>query len=203
MTMSAENKTDEVKSTGRRYESIDALMRGEGVAKEIQDAVADLERETQLTKQLATIRAAAGLTQEQMAEKLGFSQSCISKWESGRDEDLDIKTIRAYSEVTGQRMGILIGKPLNHVEAIKLHVAAFQKRLLSLAALANQDQELESEINKFFAEACLNIFGILARCQQELPANSSGVEVRIQMIDERPSHPKRRSSSVQPETQPA
>jgi transcriptional regulator with XRE-family HTH domain len=195
-----ENKTvEEIKTTGRQYESIQALMRGEGISKEIQQAVKELERETHLTKQLACMRAAAGLTQEQLAEKLQCSQSCISKWEAGRDEDLEIRTIRAYSDATNQRIGLLIGKPLNHVEAINLHLSAMQRRLLALAALAREHDELESGINAFFAEACLNIFAILAKCQAQMPQSSTGTEVRIEMIDQRQASSKRHSSRTETE----
>ena len=184
-TTTTHEKDHTIKETGRRYGSVADLMRSEGVPKEVQDIVAELERETHLTKQLARMRATAGLTQEQLAEKMGCSQSCISKWESGRDEELDIHTLRGYSQATGQRIGLLIGTPFNHVEAINLHLSALQKRLLALAALARENGELQSDINSFFGESCFNIMQILAKCHQEMPAGG-GVEVRIQMIDTPP-----------------
>ena len=177
----AHEKDAATKTTGRRYGSVAELMRGEGVSQEVQNIVTEFEKETHLSNQLALMRTIAGLTQEQMAERLNCSQSCISKWESGRDEDLDIRTLRSYAEATKQRIGLIIGQPLNHVEAIKLHVAGIQKRLLALAALARENGDLEADINAFFGEACFNIIQLLARCQLEMP--TSGVEVRIQLLE--------------------
>jgi DNA-binding transcriptional regulator YiaG len=124
MTTTTHQKHATIKETGRRYGSVADLMRGECVPREVQEIVTELERETHLTKQLARMRVAAGLTQEQLAEKLHCSQSCVSKWESGRDDDLDLRTLRGYSEATGQRIGLLIGTPFNHVEAINMHLSA-------------------------------------------------------------------------------
>ena len=93
-----------------------------------------------------------------------------------------MRTMRGYSEATGRRIGVLIGKPMHHVEAINLHLAALQKRLLALADLARQNGELQHDINSFFGKSCFNIMQILAKCQQEMPAGG-GVEVTIQMIE--------------------
>jgi hypothetical protein len=69
-----------------------------------------------------------------------------------------------------------------------MHVSALQKRLLALAALARENDELEAEINKFFGEACFNIIRLLADCSQEMPQNGD-LEVRIQILEE-PTTPK-------------
>lgn len=143
MTTTTHEKDENIKGTGRRYGSVAELMSGECVPKEVQDMVTELGRETQLTKQLARMRLSAGMTQEQLAEKMGCSQSCISKWESGRDEELDIQTLLGYSKATGKRIALLIGTPFKHVEAINLHLSALQKRLLALAALAHENGELQ------------------------------------------------------------
>ncbi|MCE9612369.1 MAG: helix-turn-helix transcriptional regulator [Chthoniobacter sp.] len=204
MTTNTNDKDEAIKETGRRYGSVADLMRGEGVSREVQQIVTELEVETRVTKQLTHMRMSAGLTQEQLAEKMNCTQSCISKWESGRDEDLDIKTIRGYSQATGQRIGFLIGKPLHHVEAINLHLAALQKRLLALAALARENGELQDDINSFFGKSCFNIMQILAKCQQEMPPGGS-VEVKIQMIETPQLHsrPRGKICSAPPELVPA
>jgi transcriptional regulator with XRE-family HTH domain len=189
MNTTAENPEKGIpKTTTRRYASVAALMGGEGVPDEIREAVSELEKETHLTAQLTRMRIQAGLTQEEMAEAVGCTQGCVSKWESGRDEDLDIKTIRAYTKATGQRVGVLIGQPLNHAEAIKIHVAGIQKRLLALAKLSHANGELQAEINNFFGEFCLNIFSVMADASEVLPKNGD-VEVRIQLFETKLSKP--------------
>jgi hypothetical protein len=54
-----------------------------------------------------------------MAEARRCSQIAISKIESGRDEDLTIREIAAYAHASGERISVVFGKPLNHVEAVE------------------------------------------------------------------------------------
>ncbi len=181
--MSTELKKKEpAKTTTGRYSTVEELMVASGVSAETQQIVAELRKECQLTSQLALMRTAAGITQEQMADKVGCTQSCISKLESGNDEDITLKQLRAYAEVTGQRIGVGVGKPVSHVEAIKLHALGMRDHLQSLAKLAHGDHELEAGIEKFFSEAFFNILDILALSQRELP-NGGNIEFRLDIAE--------------------
>mgnify|MGYP000847092497 FL=1 len=174
-------KRGPARPTGKRYASVRDLLRGEKVASDVQSKVEELRQETSLTEILANLRVAAGLTQEQVAERLGVSQSAISKLESGRDEDLTVGEIRKYAELTGQRIALMFGKPLSHVEAVKVHALGIRQRLTALAALAHKDEELEPAIQGFFGEAFFNILDILAKCHQQMP-HKGGVQLKVEVI---------------------
>ena len=47
---------------------------------------------------LKLIRKGSGLTQKQVAEKLGVVESCYAKWEQGRNEP-GIEALRKLSEI--------------------------------------------------------------------------------------------------------
>lgn len=51
---------------------------------------------------LRACRERAGLSQEEMAEKMFNSQSCISKLETDR-KNLDLQTLIKWTEVTGAK----------------------------------------------------------------------------------------------------
>src|SRR5882724_11056357 len=92
------------KASGRRYSSVDELMRIEGFSQEIHAKVSEIEAATKVVEQLTLLRQMAGLTQEQMAPLLGFtSQGAVSKLESGQDEEITIGQIRKYVEASGER----------------------------------------------------------------------------------------------------
>lgn len=175
-------KTEPAKPTPGRFKSVDELMAATGVSADTQKAVSELQKESQLTSRLASLRTAAGITQEQMAERLGCTQSCISKLESGKDEDITLKELRAYAEATGQRIGFAVGRQLNHVESIKTHAAGIHHHLQALAKLAHEDHELEAGIQKFYSEALFNILGIIAKCQNEMP-HAEGMEFRLEVAE--------------------
>ena len=187
------------KPTGRSYATVEALLRGEGVPEEVQAKVNELGSETRLVHQLSLLRHKAGITQEEMAKRLGVTQSAISKLESGLDEDLRLGDIREYSRASGARLAIVFGKRLTHVEAVKLHAEGIRKHLSALAELAHGDQELDRAIQGFFGEAFFNILHILSKCSNELPMNGNGFEIELRSLDGNPIaniKPKKKSGKT-------
>jgi transcriptional regulator with XRE-family HTH domain len=64
--------------------------------------------ERELIKALMIARSRAGLTQEQLAEKMGCGQSKLSKLESGIDSDMRLGDILAYLKASGCRLKLSI-----------------------------------------------------------------------------------------------
>ena len=180
MSTETEKKTA-AKPTGRRYTSVAELMRVEGVSSDVQTHYQEIVNATRIVHQLAQLRHIAGLTQEQMAEKLNVTQSAVSKLESGRDEDLTVGQIREYAKVSGERISLLFGKPLTHVEAVKICANGMRHHLTSLAQLAHKGDDMEREIQAFFGEAFFNVLNILAGCQNAMP-NGEKIEVRLELL---------------------
>jgi|SRR5882724_1683544 len=170
------------KPSGRKYSSVEALMRGEGLSQEMKAKVSELTTETRVTLQLAKLRQLSEITQEEMAKHLGVTQSAISKLESGRDEEITLREIREYARVTDQRISVMFGKPLTHVEAVKIHANGLKTRLESLAKIANQNEDFQNEIKGFFGEAFFNLFNIMANCSNMLPPGEGDVEIKIEIV---------------------
>ncbi len=185
-TNTTTDKDEAPKPTGRRYRNVRDLIKGERLSEEVSKEFEDIRASTRLSRRLAAIRLKAGLTQQEMAEKLGVTQGCISKWESEQDDLLEVRVLKLYSEVTGERIGLMIGRPMSHVEAIKGHAFAIRDRLRALAALAYQHDDLECHIQGFFGEAFFNILYILEQAQQEMP-KSDAIELQIETIGADPS----------------
>lgn len=189
------------KRTGKRYRSVASLLQERNAAPELQDQIRELAGETKVTRQLACMRMLAGITQEEMAAKLGVTQGCISKWESGLDEELTLKVIADYARHTDERIGISLGKPMTHVEAVKAYAFGLRDRLRALAGIAKDDSQLEQSIQAFFGEAFFNLLDIFEKCQKELPGNEA-FEIRI-LVDSsdhslKPTEHRRRSSGPTP-----
>ena len=58
------------KTGGRTYASVEDLMKGEGISAEVQQAHAQLVRDTCVTDGLSRLRRAAKLTQAEVAQRL-------------------------------------------------------------------------------------------------------------------------------------
>ncbi len=68
-------------------------------------AVADLEEEFQLARQMIGARARAGLTQEQLATRMKTTRTVISRLESGRMKP-STRTLERYARATGHKLKI-------------------------------------------------------------------------------------------------
>lgn len=173
---------DTPKRTAKRFGSVGQMLKERNVAPEVRGHFREMANDTKITTQLACMRALAGLTQEQMAKRLGVTQGCISKWESGLDEELTLKVLMDYARATEERIGIFVGKPLTHVEAVKQCAYGLRDRLRALAGIATDNTELEQSIQAFFGEAFFNLLIIFEKCQQEMPGKED-FEICVRIVD--------------------
>lgn len=116
-------------------------------------------------------RAAAGMTQADVAEKMTCTQSAVSKLEHAADAELTLQDIASYLHATGGRLNLGIGKQPNRVERIKELAICLKGELESLADLScnSDDPTLRQSINKFFGEAWFNVLMILCDTTSRLP----------------------------------
>lgn len=182
--------------TGRRYNSVEEFMTGESVSADVRSAVSKLDRETAVVDNLIRARREAGLTQQQMAEKIGKTQGAVSKLESSSDMDITLAELAEYAEATGQNFSIMIGKPMNHIESVKYHAFGIKDHLSKLAKEAHRNEEVEQAVQAFFGEAFFNILTILSKCQDEMP-NGNSIQVRMKNVG-KPSQIQQSHSKVIP-----
>ncbi|MEH0148090.1 helix-turn-helix transcriptional regulator [Corynebacterium sp. Q4381] len=72
---------------------------------DIRDAASDAEARLALADALRAARRAAGLTQKDVAEAMGTTQSAISDLERG-DTDPQLSTLQRYARATGARLDV-------------------------------------------------------------------------------------------------
>lgn len=91
---------------------------------------------------IGQLRAAAALTQAELAERLGTKQPTISRWESGADEPR-LSTLRRIAAATGHRLSL-------HVEPDDVDRSQLRQQL----AMSPEDR-LASVVNlsRFLADA--------------------------------------------------
>ncbi len=68
-----------------------------------QEAHAATEGEFTLARELIAARVRAGLTQEQLAQRMGTTQSAIARLESGQRKP-GVRTLERLAEATGTRL---------------------------------------------------------------------------------------------------
>jgi len=73
-----------------------------------QAAYEELEHEFALARALTEARTKAGLTQQQVAERMHTTQSVVARLESGQINP-SIQTLERFAKATGTRLRIMFG----------------------------------------------------------------------------------------------
>ncbi len=83
----------------QRFEALKKKMLSHPEVREAYDAMAD---EFDLARELIAARVRAGLTQAELAERMGTTQSAVARIEGGKRLP-SVKTLLRYAEATGCR----------------------------------------------------------------------------------------------------
>lgn len=164
---------------GRRHKSVTAVLEAQNSPTKIREGVQKVERTTRVVNELCLLRTRAGLTQSQIAERIGCTQSRILKPYGSVDRDLSLGEILDYVKATGYQTSIGIGKPLTHAQSVKADAARTRRHLTSLADLANKHDELEPEIQSFFGASFFNLQNIPSDCQGAMQRDLGETEFEI------------------------
>lgn len=159
-------------SKDTRYDSVSAMLNEVAsedsalTATEFDEYIAERE----LVKDLTILRSACHLSQEDIAVKLGHTQSWVSKLENGTDNDLRIGDLRAYLSALGLEFRPGVRKQgATIVDEVKLLAFAIRQKLIALAELAKEGDGMVEYIARFFGDAFHNINRFLSEAAARLP----------------------------------
>ncbi len=155
----------------------DTLENEEHLSQEEFDAVISSRK---LIKELIAVRTVEGLSQKQVADKMNYTQSKISKFENSCDDDLSLGDVKQYMDALGLKM--LVGgkrKGVTLVDEIKIMAISIKRKLDELAKLAGEDHAMAAGIASFYAEAFFNFNKMLIDNVERLPSNPQNDEPSI------------------------
>ena len=75
-----------------------------GLKKMVQENLAEMR----LEQELAALRARRGMTQKELAARMGVSQPVIAKLESGRVKNLKLRTLSRWTTALGGQLKIAV-----------------------------------------------------------------------------------------------
>ena len=139
----------------------------------LEHAVNDKLNRTRLIRCLIGMRAKAGLSQTDVAQRMNCSQSRISKIEHGFDEDITIGELNAYSQAVGQWFEISFSDTSrNATGLIKYHIIRANDLLQRIIKLAEDDKEMLAGANSFSMEMLVNFCRLLDNATKKIPDSS-------------------------------
>lgn len=155
----------------KRFASVSALVKATLEDQGKAEAICQKINGMQIVNAMIRSRAAAGMTQADVAQKMNCTQSAVSKLEHSSDAELTLQDIANYLRATGGRLNIGVGKQPNRVQRIREFATGLKHELEALADLssASDDASIRKSINGFFGEAWFNLFSIMCTATAKLP----------------------------------
>ncbi len=162
-----------------RYKSVSQMVR-ETTDKAFADEFDRRLHRHRIVKDLMVLRAAHGLSQADVAEKMGCTQSRISKLESSEDSTLTLGDLARYASAVGFRVGVVVEpRETTAVERVKSLALQIKHQLDRLTDLARDDRKIAQGIAGFFSEAFFNMVRILEDSAKKLPCDPESGEPLI------------------------
>ena len=154
---------------GKRYKSVSDMARrlsaDAAFAKRLEQEIAAKE----LAKTLFAMRCARGMSQKDMASKLGCTQSRISKLEHSGAEGIRVSDLVAYAQALGLNLRISFQEDMTPVEHVKFHAFQIKRHLDRLAALAHRDDKIFEGVKDFYTEYLVNMLRLFRQSAERLP----------------------------------
>ena len=152
------------------YKSVEGMIKNSSLDESFHGLVLKQIKEKRLSKFLFYLRCKKGLSQKDMAHKLGCTQSRISKIEGAHDKELSVKDLLDYAQVLDLRFEVSFKKQSTKiVDEIKYHAFKINGYLEKLASLAKDDDTLTDGIRNFYMQAFWNINKIIAENFSKIP----------------------------------
>lgn len=177
----------------KRYSSVPEMVRDLSEDIAFGEAVARKIEERTIINHLMAMRTLQGLSQQDIAAKMGCTQSRVSKLEGGKDNDLRIGDFHAYAEALGLKLIILMAskEQPSLVERIKYHAAALRRLFTELSKFVGNDDAMQRGAMRLFAEAVCNlakgIVGLAKDFAQQLPRAKGGPSpIQVEMQPDEP-----------------
>ena len=105
-------------------EWLDGVLADPELARAVEERLAEMRIE----QELVALREKEGLSQRDLAVKLGTSQPYIAKLESGRVQNLGLKTLARYAAATGTRLTVRFEPMQHHSKPARRRVATARAR---------------------------------------------------------------------------
>ena len=139
-----------------------------------------------LSKLLFSLRCKNGLTQKELAEKSGMTQSKISKIEHSTDRDLSIGEILDYCQALKFHLNVgVMPAEMKLPGMVKFHWLETQRHLQRILELSDGDEVMESEAKSFMLEAAYNISnGLMACLDRFVPKQADDEPLNVLSLSE-------------------
>lgn len=139
-----------------------------------------------VSRTLAALRASKGLTQKELAARMGRTQSALSKLETTDNDDFRLGDVRAYASALGLRVSVSLEEPRTLAQEIRLQLNNFVGLIDRLKEYDGGDASVSASIDKFkndMSGTFLDLFLKLTPAAS-IPAGNGNPELSVGALPE-------------------
>ena len=168
-------------------EMLDALA-GEPFASEF----AEWKEKTQLSKTLFILRIKSGLTEREVADRLGWTEDDVMKFEVEESGKINFNDFMLYLGAIGLKTNIsFVREDTSIVDMVKCHVFETHKLLNQLVEMAGEDEKIAQEVSSFLVDEYLPVVSELCAKTVSLFSRPEDIYKTLEKIGELIPHPKK------------
>lgn len=158
----------------KKYNKVSDLIKDISESEKVKEGTIKEIESTSLSKFLFFLRCEHKLTQGELAEKIGCSQSRVSKIESSYDADLTVKDFLDYGKALNLRLEVgYRQKNVKITDLIKFHVVKAREYLTQLTDMVDGDEAISKGVIGFIKDFLYNMFDAVAANLQKLQVNKN------------------------------
>jgi len=163
-------------------EMVDAVVTDKAAATRIKTAIDD----RRLCRLLLVLRCRADLSQEELAERMGCSQSQISRMENGKDAAVSVADLLAYAKALKLDVHLDFAPHRTAVQRMAFYVHCLKEEIERIGNLVRGDVEAEKDSVRFFGDQARGLADILSQTvsryssmQPQLAEDQSSGELEV------------------------
>lgn len=158
----------------KTYKNVEEMVKDLSEDSKFKDSVLNEIKNKAISKFLFTLRCEHNLTQKHLADKIGCTQSKISKIESSYDKDITINDLLEYGKALGLQLGIGFNrrKKVKIVDLVEYHVSKIQEHIDNLTNLAGTDTSMIKGVSKVLGNTILELLKVFNSAASRLKTAS-------------------------------
>lgn len=173
---------------GETITKISDLAKGLGFGDKALQAIEKKVHERSMSRMLTVLRVKAGLSQKEVALKMGVSQSAISKLENAANDSVTFADAGRYLSAIGYEMTVNASKPKTIAERIRGSYLHLIKLFEEFQDCRRDDPEILIGMAKFESEAAKNVLFLASKlidnCSSKIALAEVLTEPRLQVDDQ-------------------
>lgn len=169
---------------GKRYTSVEHMV-NDLADKSFSREFVERSAKTRLSRTLFVLRNKAGLTQSEVGDRLGWTQSAVSKFEREEVDKIKFGDLERYLNAIDIQMDFsFFEKGDTVVDKVKYHVFETKMLLDRLATMVGEDEKILQEVSNFFAEYFINVTRFYVDSASRLPRPDDVFDSTMKFFDE-------------------